>query len=192
MAFGNAAEERRPTRQKAAWPGIAFIVEALLLLVFLAVCLAGFMRLFGESHRMAAESQQLEQALLLAQNRAEQFAADPAGAEGESIQGDLAVTCIVTPQETEGGTLYQAEITVRRVDAAAPEGAAAAESQASDTASAVEARGDGAANDSATAGEGPASSSRGEVYRLHTARYIGNTPHGGAGGAAAPDESGVM
>lgn len=192
MAFGSAAEERRPTRQKAAWPGIAFIVEALLLLVFLAVCLAGFMRLFGESHRMAAESQQLEQALLLAQNRAEQFAADPAAAEGESVQGNLAVTCVVTPQETEGGTLYQAEITVRRTDAAtASEDAATAESQASDAASASEATADGTANDSATAGEGPAGSSRREVYRLHTARYVGNTPHASAG-EAIPDEGGVM
>ena len=191
MAFGSAAEEHRPTRQKAAWPGIAFIVEALLLLVFLAVCLAGFMRLFGESHRMAAESQQLEQALLLAQNRAEQFAADPAGAEGETTQGDLAVTCVVTPQETEGGTLYQAEITVRRTDAAASEDAAAAESQGSDAASADEATMNGAANDSATAGKGPADSSRGEVYRLHTARYVGDTPHGSAG-EAIPDEGGVM
>lgn len=191
MAFGSATEERRPTRQKAAWPGIAFIVEALLLLVFLAVCLAGFMRLFGESHRMAAESQQLEQALLLAQNRAEQFAADPAAAEGESVQGNLAVTCVVTPQETEGGTLYQAEITVRRTDAAASEGAATAESQASDAASASEATADGTANDSATAGEGPAGSSRGEVYRLHIARYVGDTPHASAG-EATPDEGGVM
>ena len=59
------------------WHGTAFVVEALVLLAFLAFALAVFMQLFGAAHVRGAEERQLTQAVLLASNAAEEFAATP-------------------------------------------------------------------------------------------------------------------
>lgn len=59
------------------WPGAAFIVEALLLLVFLTGSLAVLMNLNAEADRIGRESADLMDGLVLASNVAEEFAADP-------------------------------------------------------------------------------------------------------------------
>ena len=108
------------------WHGTAFVVEALVLLAFLAFALAVFMQLFGVSHARGAEERQLTQAVLLASNAAEEFAATPqAGstsaafdAEGNALdaaadgEGVYVVSSEVTPERTEGGTMYRANIVV--------------------------------------------------------------------------------
>ena len=111
------------------WHGTAFVVEALVLLVFLAFALAVFMQLFGAAHARGVEERQLTQAVLLASNAAEEFAAAPqAGsasaafdsdgnelsstAEAEGTAGSYVVASKVTPESTPGGTLYRANITV--------------------------------------------------------------------------------
>ena len=112
------------------WHGTAFVVEALVLLVFLAFALAVFMQLFGAAHNRGVEERQLTQAVLLASNAAEEFAAAPlAGTSSEAFGGDggtlgsetgtgadaedaYIVSREVLPERTEGGTLYRANITV--------------------------------------------------------------------------------
>lgn len=109
----------------AAWHGTAFVVEALVLLAFLAFALAVFMQLFGAAHVRAAEERQLTQAVLLASNAAEEFAAAPqagsttarfdasgSGSAPMDAEGGYQVTSDVTSERTEGGTLYRADIAV--------------------------------------------------------------------------------
>ena len=113
----------------ATWHGTAFVVEALVLLAFLAFALAMFMQLFGAAHNRGVEERQLTQAVLLASNAAEEFAAmplagtqseafdgdgDALGAAADAGEGDYLVTREVVPEPTEGGTLYHASIAVSR------------------------------------------------------------------------------
>ena len=67
----------RVRKERAVWPGAAFIVEALLLLVFLTGSLAVLMNLNAEADRIGRESADLMDGLVLASNVAEEFAADP-------------------------------------------------------------------------------------------------------------------
>lgn len=69
------------------WPGAAFIVEALLLLVFLTGSLAVLMNLNAEADRIGRESADLMDGLVLASNVAEEFAADPIAFE-EAYEAD--------------------------------------------------------------------------------------------------------
>ena len=108
-----------------AWHGTAFVVEALVLLAFLAFALAVFMQLFGAAHARGMEERQLTQAVLLASNAAEEFAAVPqagsttayfdgngSGSASMDAEGAYQVTSDVTSERTEGGTLYRADISV--------------------------------------------------------------------------------
>ena len=118
------ARRRRGAADRAVWPGAAFVVEALILLVFLAACLAVFMQLFGDANETGRQNVRLERAVEAASNRAERFAADPlagmadsSGAglletEVDTPEGTLVVTCDVTPEPLEAGVLYRAEIGV--------------------------------------------------------------------------------
>lgn len=94
------------------WHGAAFVVEALLLLVFLAFALAVFMQLFGAAHNRGVEERRLTQAVLLASNDAEAFAADPqAGTETTEFDA-YTVVRDVSAERSQSGTLYRATITV--------------------------------------------------------------------------------
>ncbi|WP_080799635.1 hypothetical protein [Arabiibacter massiliensis] len=102
-------------RADTAWHGTAFVVEALVLLLFLAFALAMFMQLFGAAHARGVEERALTQAVLLATNSAEEFAAAPAeGAQTAEGEDGLVVEREVTGEKMAGGTLYEAIITVRR------------------------------------------------------------------------------
>lgn len=113
--------------EDAGWHGTAFVVEALLLLAFLAFSLAVFMQLFGSAHARSVEERRLTQAVLLASNEAERFAADPRtgfgaalyDAEGNALStgGEEGSDAFVVERETAseqmpGGTLYRANIIV--------------------------------------------------------------------------------
>lgn len=94
------------------WHGAAFVVEALLLLVFLAFALAVFMQLFGAAHSRGVEERQLTQAVLLASNDAEAFAANPkAGTETTEFDA-YTVEREVSTERSQSGLLYRATITV--------------------------------------------------------------------------------
>lgn len=117
--------DRRPRR------GAAFIVEALVLLVFLIASLAVIMQVIAGAHERSIEADRLSNAIILASNDAEAFAADPTsgntGGEYVLVDGQLVqpegpidvldksvydLTRIVEAQSQPGGTLYTAHIYV--------------------------------------------------------------------------------
>ena len=97
------------------WHGAAFVLEAILLLLFLLISMAVFMSLFGHSDFIGQRTDELSRAVGLAQNTAEQFASDPSGMpESMTVDDEYEITCDVTPETTDAGTLYQAEIMVSK------------------------------------------------------------------------------
>lgn len=102
------ARDRRP------WHGSAFIVEALLLLVFLVASLAVIMQVIGGAHERGSEADHLSNAVVLASNDAEKFAAGPA-------EGDLSTTFALVdgmlveaaPGDAEGAERYSVARTVQ-------------------------------------------------------------------------------
>lgn len=99
-------------REKRRFASTAQMIEAIVML-FVVVCalavaaglLAGAL---GETHAAA----QTEDATRAAINAAEAFSADPAGQPATQTDGDLTVTCDVTPEAHRDGTLYRAHISV--------------------------------------------------------------------------------
>lgn len=180
---GDARMERyhervgRRRQERRVWPGAAFIVEALLLLVFLAGSLAVLMELNADAHEAGQQSAELVNALTLASNAAEEFAADPVGAAltPASSAGDgtedasvvraegLVLVREVLPEAQEAGVLYRATITVWNEHDVADLG-----DTASEIAQGLELR------DRATV----------PVYRLETAAYVPD--------ASAADDTGAL
>ena len=103
---------RRAEQSNTSWASVAFLIEAMLLLVFLTASLALFTQVFGASVQQAKESATLTDAIAIAQNSAERFAADPTSISGETQEGDLRVMCDVTSDPRTSGTLYHATISV--------------------------------------------------------------------------------
>lgn len=116
---------------------VAFVVESLLLLAALIAAMAVFTQLFAGSLTQANQSKREVNAIMVAQNTAERFCADPlsAGAKqgadgtgvGVSSDGETSssttntvtqqdegftVMCSVTTDTREAGTMYEAHITV--------------------------------------------------------------------------------
>lgn len=91
---------------------MAFIVEAMVLLLFLVAALAVFVQMFAYGLTSSRESEDLTNAVAAATQTAEHFAANPASVEEVSQYGDLAVVCEVTPERHDNGTLFRAQITV--------------------------------------------------------------------------------
>lgn len=80
---------------RASWHGTALLVEALVLLAFLVASLALFMQVFAQARGMGADGSQLAQAVAMASNLAEEFAADPA-TEPDPLERDgLTASCAV-------------------------------------------------------------------------------------------------
>lgn len=110
----------RATHTRPAWSGMAMLVEAMLLLVFLMTSLAIAMQLFAASSSRAQQGRDLSRAVAEATNVAERFAADPSTAGGVTQADDLTIDCQVTDEDTARGTLYHATITVFADDAKTP------------------------------------------------------------------------
>lgn len=92
--------------------GVAFIIEALILLVFLAGSLAVLMQLFADSYLEGTASKAEARAIQLASNAAERFSADPGSMTEFTVDGDYFVYSPVRAQEREAGTFYTATIMV--------------------------------------------------------------------------------
>ena len=184
------------TERAPLWHGTAFLVEALVLLAFLTAALAVFAQLFASARTEAARGAELSEAVAIAQNAAERFAAaaDPAALDGATTAtgpqtGNAYYLVIdVEPTEQAAGTLWTATIYVDRTPAAASGAAGgqdestAADSQAAaSTASPAAASGQdgsGRASDQDVAGAASstdASAAQTEsltIYTLTTARYV--------------------
>ena len=110
----------RRSRSLPSWAGAAFIVEAMLLLVFLIGSVAVFTQLFAASIERSTRSENLAGAVAAAENVAERFAVDPTGTVGTTTVGNLTVTCESKGEDMAGGTLYHATITVLSDDSDEP------------------------------------------------------------------------
>lgn len=97
---------------RTSWASVAFIVESVLLLVFLVASLAVLTQVFVSSLNRSIESRTLDAATIAASSIAEHFAADPTDVSEETVLGDLRITCKVTEDLHAGGTLYRAHIDV--------------------------------------------------------------------------------
>jgi len=102
----------RRHRSLPSWAGAAFIIEAMLLLVFLIASVAVFTQLFAASIDRSARSENLTKAVTAAENTAERFAVDPSGTAGTYVVDNLTVVCESEGEDMAGGVLYHATITV--------------------------------------------------------------------------------
>ncbi len=121
MVQSDYSGELESRSRRSGRSGVSFVVEALVLLVFLAACMAVFTQLFSGSSTLAANSERLSNAIMVAKDAAEEFSSAPqAVASGEPVgltviangKNGFAVTCDVTDDKTEAGTMYHAHITV--------------------------------------------------------------------------------
>ena len=103
-----------PSKSRSSWTGAAFLVESMLLLVFLIGSFAVFTQMFAKAIEQADESRAITVAVAAASNSAEQFAADPASADGTSqtVVDGMVVQRQVTVQKRDHGTFYTADIMV--------------------------------------------------------------------------------
>lgn len=104
---------------RASWTGVAFIVEAMLLLLFLVASLALFTSLFASAVQRGAESRDLTTAVAVATDTAERFAADPSSIPERMEKSGMMVVCEVDDEERGAGVLHNAVITVYGPDAEA-------------------------------------------------------------------------
>ena len=104
----------RVRKERAVWPGAAFIVEALLLLVFLTGSLAVLMNLNAEADRIGRESADLMDGLVLASNVADRWLSQPAH-EVENGSDLLSAECTFRTEDTDAGTMHYLTIEVWKV-----------------------------------------------------------------------------
>lgn len=104
--------QRTAHAYRSRWSGAAFLVEAMLLLVFVMASLAVFTQLFAASAERSNQSKDLTEAVAIATATAERFAADPHGISSEFMQDGKRVVCHITQDDREGGILWHATIQV--------------------------------------------------------------------------------
>ena len=119
MSFELPSVHRR-VHEPPAWQGFAIVIEAMVLLAFLAASLAVITQLFAASAVRAGQGRELAAAVSCATNVAERFATHPDEAEGTTREGNLTVVCDVHEDQHDAGTLYHATITVFESDAETP------------------------------------------------------------------------
>ena len=112
MAISNEMTAAGGKQRSGGHRGIAFLIEALVVLAFLMLSLAVFVKLFASAQLEARSSTRMSQAVQLATNQAEEFSADPVHASGEKEEDGLRLTCEVKPSKRAAGTLYEATITI--------------------------------------------------------------------------------
>ena len=119
---------------------MAFMLESILLLVFLAASLAVLTQVFTASLVQSAESRTLDAASVAATGVAERFAADPTAVDEQTQVDDLLVLCRVDEEKRDAGILYRAHIRVydaEAIDAAGSAEVAAATAISADPVEAV-------------------------------------------------------
>lgn len=166
--------QRTSVAPRKRWAGAAFLVEAMLLLLFLVASMAIFTQLFAATAERANESRNLTDAVAIATSTAERFAANPADAACDEVKDGLRVICDVAPSKRDGGTIYYATISVYDAKKAGEipvrTGGAADRSAASAGAPADDIVIDPAEDAYAGALANPASAN-GLLYTIQTAKY---------------------
>lgn len=106
--------EKAPIRIRPGWHGRAFLVEALILLALIIGSLAVVMNVYVKAHDEGADGMHLTSAIQLAQNAAEEFAADPSGTSNLQLEQDELVANVqVESEQHAAGMLYYATIVVQ-------------------------------------------------------------------------------
>lgn len=95
----------------APWHGTAFLVEACVLLTFVVAAVAVFAALFFGAAREGARAEQLTQAVTVARDAAERFAAEGAAADGSWESNGMTVQVDVSEDDEIPG-LLRAEVVV--------------------------------------------------------------------------------
>lgn len=103
---------RYRSSDRTTWPGMAFILESLLLLLFVSASLAVLMSLFVQANLLGEENVHRSEAIVVASNVAELFAQDPTSVAPTFEQGGYHVTCETHSESTEAGTFTLAHIGV--------------------------------------------------------------------------------
>lgn len=103
---------KKPQITRMSWTSVAFIVESILLLVFLVASLAVLTQAFTTALSRSVESRTLDAATIAASSIAEHFAADPTDIAEETRLGDLMITCKVDEEQRRNGVMYLAHIEV--------------------------------------------------------------------------------
>ncbi len=106
------ASKKSLRRARVTWSSASFIVESILLLLFLVASLAVLTQVFSASLTRSVESRTLDAASIAATSIAEHFAADPTSVEEKTQLGDLLIKCEVTEENRPGGIMYHAKINV--------------------------------------------------------------------------------
>ena len=101
---------RKEIVQHGRWSGAAFLIEAMLLLVFVMASLAVLTQMFATASDHANRSRDLTDAVAATSTVAERFAADPSAVPEKQLVGTMYVTCLVSAEHRAGGTLYNADI----------------------------------------------------------------------------------
>lgn len=109
---GMPGGERAGAFESRSWHGTAFLVEALVLLLFLVASLGVFMQAFARARAMGAQAAQLESAVALASDMAERFCADPAAVSEPVEEDGLVATCDVEAPAAGEAAPLRAIITV--------------------------------------------------------------------------------
>lgn len=105
--------QRNARISESSWHGMGFLIESMVLLAFVALAIAVFFRLFAYAKTTSTSNIALSQAVVYASNTAELFSSDPQSMEGYAkAEEGYYVTCNVTSENTESGTMYHANITV--------------------------------------------------------------------------------
>ena len=112
MAISSEMSAQSASKRSGGQRGAAFLIEALVVLALLMVSLAIFVQLFAKSQIKGLGANQLSQAVLMANDYAEEFSADPAGVSGHKEADGLTATCNVQKTAHEECTLYEATIEV--------------------------------------------------------------------------------
>ena len=102
----------RSGNRKAASHGIAFLIEALVILAFLVACIAVFTKLFAAAQLEGLAATHTSQAVIAATNRAEQFSANPTDTSEVVTADGLRTVCEVDQIQHGAGVLYNATIIV--------------------------------------------------------------------------------
>lgn len=116
MALDLSRLRRSSVHDRRPWHGAAFIVESLVLLVFLMASLAVLMQVMGNAHERGIEADKLSNAIILASNDAETFAADPTTgdrtAQFSLVDGELVE--LTGAEDAAGAERYEVERTVQQ------------------------------------------------------------------------------
>lgn len=116
MPGGAISGERAGAFASRSWHGTAFLVEALVLLLFLVASLGIFMQAFARARATGSQAAQLERAVALASDMAERFCADPAAVSAPVEEGGLVAACDVEAPADGEATPLRATITVTDAD----------------------------------------------------------------------------